>query len=213
MDVVEKENNPASAIDKFSPKKSSVNKSLTVREVESIKEVSYSNARNYALVAVLATTGMRISEVIGMNWSDIFRQDVEEGEGYDYFVHILRKGNKKQAIYLPEGTIKALMRLRRNRPLDESDDSPVFTAKWGAVNKRWTVNGARKILEQLATKAGITRPFTPHWFRHTFVTQCQRKGAPIRDIQWQAGHEKLETTEQYMWATGRGVGKFFPVKF
>lgn len=87
MDVVEKENKPTTAIDRFSPKKNSVNKSLTVKEVESIKEESYSNARNYALVAVLATTGMRISEAIGMNWNDIFRQDAEEGEGYAVIIY------------------------------------------------------------------------------------------------------------------------------
>ncbi len=212
MHVISAEQNPTNGtIEKLTPHVDLENKFLTVKEVEAFKEKAKPNARNYAMVAVLATTGLRISEALGINWNDIVYLETPEGSGW--FASVTRKGGKKQNIFLPDGTYEALMRLRRNIPINPKDDSPVFTSLFAGQHKRITATGARKTLEQIAKAAGIEKEFTPHWFRHTFVSQCIAAGANPRDVQWQAGHSSFRTTERYLHAMSKGVGKFFPVKF
>lgn len=210
MDVVNVYSLPTIALPKITPVVDSENKSLTVLEVNAMSAIAYKkNTKYFALIAVLSCTGMRINEALNLNWNDIQLDD----HGYHY-VSIKRKRNKHQSIPFRADVWDALMRLRNNTPILPDDGSPIFTSRYRGQINRITPQGARKKLEEYAKLAGITKPFTPHWFRHTFCTQTQENGAPAHEVCNVAGHAKLEQTLRYTHAMmGRRVVEYVPYRF
>lgn len=212
--VVHEHENPAQGIfKKLKYTKDLASRCLTPSEVELFREAARPDPRKYAMVATLATTGMRISELCDMKWSDMFKSYNQETKQDDWCLKIVGKGNKVRYAFLVDGTVRALAQLRRNGMFDPSDDGYVFLRLYRKNWDRMTEAGAWKILKDLAKKAGVRGAFTPHFFRHTFLTQVLGNGASPRDTQFSAGHSSLRTTEEYLECLGTNVSKFYPVEF
>jgi len=211
--IDDKENPVKGTFERLTPELNIASKCLEVEEIKALEATGWDDALDYAMVAVLSTTGVRIRELVNMKWTDCFRKYDPKTGTNDWFVNVLGKGNKYRDCFLPVGTVAALVRLRNGQQIDPSLDEPIFTRLYTKKIGKFTPEGARRRLEDLAVRAGITKPFTPHWFRHTFVSQAIDNGANPRDVQYSAGHSSFRSTEKYMWLMGKKVGNFFPVQF
>ncbi len=146
--------------------------------------------RDTALLEIMYGTGMRVSELIGLNMDDIH---LSMG-----FVRVFGKGGKERIIPLGGKSIKACKRYIE-------DARPVFIEKQkGAealfVNMRGTRltrQGCGKLLNGHALKAGIQKELTPHILRHTFATHLIENGADLRAVQEMLGHADISTTQIY----------------
>jgi integrase/recombinase XerC len=143
--------------------------------------------RDRAIMEVLYSAGLRVSELTGLDWRDI---DEELG------MVMVRsgKGNKDRLVPLGEPALAALSVWRAAMPPDASLDRPVITNMRGA---RLTSRSVQKIVTQRWLRAGITTPITPHGLRHSFATHMLNAGADLRSIQEMLGHASLTTTQRY----------------
>lgn len=167
---------------------------LSVSEVDKLisipEEGKPQGKRDIALLELLYGTGMRVSELIGLNMDDVH---ISMG-----FVRVFGKGGKERIIPLGGGAVKACSAYIR-------DARPTFVAnKTGSdaffVNmrgSRLTRQGCWKILKGYAVKAGIHKELTPHILRHSFATHLIENGADIRAVQEMLGHADISTTQIY----------------
>ena len=140
----------------------------------------FAGYRLRALVEVLASSGMRISEALSLN-RDSINGDVREAR-------IVGKGNKERTVFFNErsmGWISRYVALRM-------DAGPaLFATRSG---QRLGINSAEAIFRRTAKYAGMAKAVTPHIIRHTMATNLLRNGCPIGHIKQLLGHQKLETT-------------------
>ena len=141
------------------------------------------NIRDRAIIHFLRSTGCRISEVTGLN-RDQVNLDKQE-------CVVLGKGNKYRPVYLDDVAGMVLAEYLESR----KDDSPaLFVGKRG---ERLQPGGVRCMLKVLAERAGVDHVH-PHKFRRTLATDLARHGMPIQEVARVLGHEKLDTTMQYV---------------
>ena len=114
-------------------------------EIEAICEVARSDVRKYAMIATIATTGMRISELCAMKWSDMFLTYNKDTDKEDWCLRIVGKGDKVRYAFLVEGALRALIELRKDGVFDPSDDTHVFLRLYRKEWGRMTVERARSI--------------------------------------------------------------------
>ena len=146
--------------------------------------------RDHALLEILYGTGMRVSELIGLDMEDIH---LSMG-----FVRVFGKGGKERIIPLGGKAISACRRY-----IEEA--RPVFIAKQKNVDAlfvnmrgtRLTRQGCWKLLKGHALKAGIQKELTPHILRHSFATHLIENGADLRAVQEMLGHADISTTQIY----------------
>lgn len=190
-------NNPADLV--LTPKQEKpIPAYLTVDDVfrllDSIKTGSLLGLRNKAMFEVLYSTGIRVSELAGLNIS-----------GVDFSgrsIRVVGKGNKervvptgKRALATVADYLKAVT--AQKRPAD-SDLEALFLNKNGS---RITERSIARILKKTALECGITVPVYPHAIRHTFATHLLDAGADLRGVQELLGHESLSTTQKYTHVT------------
>lgn len=173
------------------PERTRTNKVLSEDEVMAI----ITNAgipRNKTLLECLFTTGMRVKESMLLRWSHV------KFEGQNAFVAVLGKGNRVRHLKFAPGLTKRLLQLRG---LDYKESDPVFTSgrrdKDGNI-KPLATETVRDVLHNACWRAGITKPVSPHWFRHTYATLADRKGKPTTAIRDTLGHTNLNTTMGYV---------------
>ncbi|MBB4823820.1 integrase/recombinase XerD [Sporosarcina luteola] len=145
--------------------------------------------RDIALLELLYGTGMRVSELIGLN-----REDLHLTMG---FVRIFGKGSKERIVPLGTGAIKACQRyVEEARPalVKNKDPEALFLNMRGT---RLTRQGCWKILKGYALEAGIQQELTPHILRHSFATHLIENGADLRAVQEMLGHSDISTTQIY----------------
>lgn len=168
-------------------------KVLTVEEVQALLEApddkTVYGMRDAAMLELLYATGIRVSELVGLNVSDAHLQMG--------FVRCVGKGNKERII--PLGT-EAVFRLTRY--LNESREHLQKKEKTDALflnhhGRRLTRQGFWKILKKLAASSGIEKHFTPHTLRHSFATHLLERGADLRSVQEMLGHADISTTQIY----------------
>ena len=146
--------------------------------------------RNRAIIEMLYSCGLRVSELCNLLISDIWR---DEG-----FVKVMGKGRKERFVPISGRALRELSlweecRCHINiRPGNE--DYVVLSFKRGRKLSRITVF---HIVKVLAENAGITKEISPHTFRHSFATHLLEGGANLRAIQEMLGHESIATTEIY----------------
>ena len=140
--------------------------------------------RNRAIILFLSSTGCRVSEMIGLN------RDSVDLKSLECIVH--GKGNKDRTVYLDSITGMAIQQYLAKR---KDGGEALFVGNEG---KRLEDNGVRVMLKQLAKIAGIENVIHPHKFRRTLATQMTRHGMPIQEVASILGHEKLDTTMQYV---------------
>lgn len=142
--------------------------------------------RDRAIVEVLYSSGLRVSELTGLCW-----RDVDESLG----MVMVRsgKGNKDRLIPIGEPAIEALRAWRDVMPNPEPD-GPVITNLRG---RRLTPRSVQNIVAMRLIDAGLSSPITPHGLRHCFATHLLNAGADLRSIQEMLGHSSLATTQRY----------------
>ena len=144
-------------------------------------------ARDRAIMETLYSSGLRVSELVGLNWRDI---DDEIG----MLTVRAGKGNKDRVVPLGEQAIDALKAWRRAMPIAWEPDGPVVTNLRGT---RLSTRSVEKIVAQRMIDTGLTATITPHGIRHCFATHMLNAGADLRSIQEMLGHASLATTQRY----------------
>jgi site-specific recombinase XerD len=148
-------------------------------------------ARNRAIMELLFSSGLRISELIRLN-----RQDVnEEGK-----VYIMGKGKKQRFIYItPRAKHYIFEYLKLRKDGGEGLFAPTKGGRGGGtMSKRLSPNNIQLIIRKYRKLLGIVAPTTPHSFRHGFATYMVEEGASPAAIQILLGHESLQTTDRYV---------------
>ena len=145
--------------------------------------------RNRAILEMLYSCGLRVSELVNLRISDLF---FDEG-----FIRVIGKGDKQRLIPVGEPAVKAVgfwMDQRRHWSLAKGFDDCLFINRRGSKLTREMVF---HIVKEQAEAAGIHKEISPHTFRHSFATHMVENGADLRVVQEMLGHESILTTEIY----------------
>lgn len=142
------------------------------------------NQRDLAIIELLASTGMRVGELVNLNRSDINFHERE--------CIVTGKGNKQRPVYFDAKAKLHLMDYLSAR----SDAEPALFVSLRGAPRRMTVDSIETRLRQLGRNAGVNRVH-PHKFRRTLATQAIDKGMPIEQVQKLLGHAKIDTTMHY----------------
>ena len=198
---------------------------LTAEEYKRLLLAPKDNLRDKAILEILFSTGMRVSELVWLNIGDI---NFERGE-----IAVLGKGKKVRVVFLSESAVLALARYLIKRGAlsinhksqitnhkqipnskkleaesykleanyivhDSSKKQPLFLS---GRNKRVNVRGIERMVQKYAKSAGISKSVSPHTLRHTFATDLLIAGADIRSVQSLLGHSNISTTQVYTHVT------------
>ena len=145
--------------------------------------------RNRAMLETLYSCGLRVSELIGLKYSNVYFDE--------QFIVVNGKGNKQRLIPISEKAIKEIncYLIDRNRVnLKKGYEDTLFLNRRGAALSRIMIF---HILKEQAQIAGIRKKISPHTLRHSFATHLLEGGANLRAIQMMLGHESITTTEIY----------------
>ena len=184
--------NPAKAVSAAVKVDRRVPEILTSKEVELFLEqpqcVDEKGFRDHAMLELLYATGIRVSELIGLNLNDL---NLTVG-----FVRC-RSKEKERIIPLYQGAIKALqdyVRDIRPRIVSDEDEEALFVNMSG---ERMSRQGFWKIIKYYQEKAEIEKEITPHTLRHSFAVHLLQNGADLRAIQEMLGHADIASTQIY----------------
>lgn len=142
------------------------------------------NLRDLALIDLLASTGMRVGELVRLNKADI---DFENRECI-----VFGKGSKERPVYFDARTKIHLKNYLENR----EDDNPALFVSLNKPFNRLNISGVEIRLRDLGKSLGINKVH-PHKFRRTLATKAIDKGMPIEQVQQLLGHSKIDTTMHY----------------
>ena len=146
--------------------------------------------RNRALLEVLYSCGLRVSELVNLKFSDLF---YDEG-----FVRVIGKGNKERLVPLSKSVEKEIQsyveNMRSKLTIKQGYENFIFLNRRGTQLTRVMVF---IIIKDLALKTDLKKKISPHTFRHSFATHLIEGGANLRAIQEMLGHESIITTEIY----------------
>ena len=140
--------------------------------------------RDLAMIDMLASTGMRVGEMVLLNRDDINFADRE--------CVVFGKGDKERIVYFDARTKIHLQNYLESR----TDNSPALFVSLKAPHERLKIGGVEVRLRELGQKLGIQKVH-PHKFRRTLATMAIDKGMPIEQLQRLLGHSKIDTTLQY----------------
>lgn len=167
---------------------------LSFPEIERMLDVidlsSPEGPRNRAILEVLYSCGMRVSELIELKITNCY---------FDIgFVRVFGKGRKVRLIPIGRDAVKYtniyLENIRNHQDIDPESEDIVFLNRRG---KKLTRVMIFLIIKNLAEQAGIQKNISPHTFRHSFATHLIEGGADLRAVQEMLGHESITTTEVY----------------
>lgn len=139
--------------------------------------------RDLAILEVLYSSGVRVSELTGLDLGDV---DLSSGT-----IKVLGKGGKERVAYLGDyarASLGAYLKLRGDL------GGPLFT---GSRGTRLTPRSVQRLVKRCVAASGINKTPTPHALRHTFATHLLDAGVDLRAIQEMLGHSKLSTTQRY----------------
>jgi integrase/recombinase XerC len=141
--------------------------------------------RDRAVLETLYSTGIRASELVGINFEDINRND--------HLIRIRGKGRKERIVPVGRKALNAIdaYSARKN---DKDKGASIFT---GPSGKRLTARTVQRILGNYRKKLGLSQKASPHTLRHSFATHLLESGADLRAIQELLGHASLSTTQRY----------------
>jgi len=167
---------------------------LSLEEIdEMIAQIDHSKpegARNRAIIETLYGCGLRVSELVGLQVSNLFF-DIQ-------FIKVLGKGNKERLVPINKSAIKQnelyVNEVRSKIEIQKGHEDFVYLNRRGKQLSRVMVF---MIIKDLAQKAGIEKNISPHTFRHSFATHLYERGADLRVIQDMLGHKSITTTEIY----------------
>ncbi|NOS99241.1 MAG: tyrosine recombinase XerC [Phycisphaerales bacterium] len=175
-------------------------KFLTVDEVNRLLRTPEDNtllgARDRAMLEVLYSTGIRVSELVDLNAGDVDTQA--------QVIRIRGKGKKQRATPIGPTALSAIARyldLRRADVRSASfDQQALFVNKHG---QRLSTRSVRRKLDKYLATAGLDPTISPHTLRHSFATHMLDKGADLRSVQELLGHQSISTTQIYTHLTAK----------
>lgn len=153
-------------------------------EVLELMRDSCTELRDLAIIDILASTGMRVGEMVLLNRNDV---DFNERECI-----VFGKGSKERVVYFDARTKIHLQNYLNSR----TDCNPALFVSLKAPHKRLNIGGVEARLREFGRNLGINRVH-PHKFRRTLATMAIDKGMPIEQLQHLLGHKKIDTTLQY----------------
>jgi len=160
------------------------------RLLDSIQKDTLLGLRNRAIFETLYSCGLRVSELAGMNTSDV---DFSVA-----YVRVSGKGGKDRIVPIGKKALKAVeayrIQLLRQAGIEINEKGPLFLNKNHA---RLSTRSIGRILKQLVDDCGLISPVSPHAMRHTFATHMLDAGADLRTVQELLGHKSLATTQKY----------------
>lgn len=170
---------------------------LSFHEIEALFDAidlsSPEGARNRAMLEVLYSSGLRVSELIDLQINHIYRKDG--------FLKVRGKGNKERLVPIGRDALKYLFIYleevrgkQPHKPPRSGFESYVFLNRNGSKLTRVMVFS---IIKNLARQIGLDKNISPHTFRHSFATHLIEGGADLRAVQEMLGHESITTTEIY----------------
>lgn len=146
--------------------------------------------RNKAIIEVMYGCGLRVSEVISLNISEIYFKDE--------FIKVFGKGSKERLIPIGKKTLNEMLLYiqgeRMHQDINPKYSDKVFISARGSSLTRQSVF---LLVKSLAEKAGIKKTISPHTLRHSFATHLLEGGADLRAVQQMLGHSSISTTEIY----------------
>lgn len=145
------------------------------------------NPRDRLLLKVLYYTGLRVSEISGLKWSNLQTRD-KTGQ-----ITVQTKGSKTNVILLPAHLWEYLMEYRNDAP----EEAPVFRSRKGG---HLCVGQIQRVVKKIADIAGVSAFVSPHWFRHSHASHALDNGCPIHLVQKQLNHSSIATTGKYLHA-------------
>ena len=150
------------------------------------------NVRNRLILRMLYYSGMRVSELCGLCWKDLYSGPNETG-----IVAIFGKGGKERHVALKRGVYEEFLSFRSGA----GPEDPIFVSRGGGRGHKggghFDKTQVERIVLQAARQAGIDKQVTPHFLRHSHGTHAAMNKAPAAVIQETFGHESLETTMLY----------------
>jgi len=168
---------------------------LSVDEIQALLGVRFGDdetgSRNRAIMELFYSTGIRLSELTGMNIADLH---FEEG-----LVKVRGKGRKERIVPVGSAAINAVQDylIRRHASQETeapSEEEPLFL---NAKKRRMNPRDVARVVEQAVKESGIQKRVSPHVLRHSFATHLLDAGADLRSIQEMLGHRSLSTTQKY----------------
>ena len=167
------------------------------------KDPTIVGLRDKALLELLFSTGLRVSEIASLRIDGVNLK-------LDEFT-VLGKGSKHRVVFLSDAAKRALKTyLERRR-----DTSPYMFVRHDRARKfipssqSLTPRSVQRIVDRYAREAGITKTVTPHTLRHTYATDLLRNGADIRAVQSLLGHESITTTQVYTHITDKELKRVY----
>ncbi|MBD2715146.1 site-specific tyrosine recombinase XerD [Microvirga sp. STR05] len=161
-----------------------------VQLLDSIDLSTSEGTRNRAMLEVLYSSGLRVSELTDLRLSNVY---ADQG-----FVRVTGKGNKERLVPIGRDALKHvglyLQGIRCHLDIKPGHEDFVFLNKRGSKLSRVTVF---TVIKAAADKAGVRKSISPHTFRHSFATHLIEGGADLRAVQEMLGHESITTTEIY----------------
>ncbi|AOM79900.1 site-specific tyrosine recombinase XerD [Pedobacter steynii] len=146
--------------------------------------------RNKAILEVLYSCGLRVTELINLRISNVF----EAAE----FIKVIGKGNKERIVPIGQSALRYIkIYLEESRvhvPIQKGQEDFIFLNRRGTALSRISVF---TLIKDLALKSGLKKSISPHTFRHSFATHLIEGGADLRAVQEMLGHSSITTTEIY----------------
>ncbi|MDO4819652.1 MAG: tyrosine recombinase [Prevotella sp.] len=166
---------------------------LSVDEIDRIEDAidftSGEGHRNRAIIEVLFSCGLRVTELVTLKMSDLYLEE--------HFIRVMGKGSKERLVPISNRAIRELelwFSQRHEMAIKPGEEDYVFLNRRGAHLTRTMI---LIMVKRLAAKVGIKKTISPHTFRHSFATCLLEGGADLRIIQTMLGHESISTTEIY----------------
>ncbi|MBO5667518.1 MAG: tyrosine-type recombinase/integrase [Lentisphaeria bacterium] len=169
--------------------------------VRSAGGLLFSSSRDKAIIEAIYSGGLRISEVLNLNYADA---DISSG-----IIKVRGKGKKERLAMLGTPARKALreyLRYRNAAGGGRESNSPLFLNQSGS---RLTARSFQRNLKNYLLAAGLPPDFTPHKLRHSFATHLLDAGADLRSVQEMLGHENLSTTQIYTHVSAERLKKVY----
>lgn len=167
---------------------------LTKEEVTKLLDLissnNLTNSRDRAILELMYSSGLRISELASLNESDL---DIYEG-----LVTVLGKGSKERIVPVGDVALNFLRNYLKFKSQSKFNEKALFINRYG---RRLSVRGIRKIVAHWVKTASLHKKVSPHTFRHTFATHLLESGCDLRSIQEMLGHKSLSTTNVYTHVT------------
>ena len=149
--------------------------------------------RDTAILHTLYSTGLRVSELVGLTRDKI---NLDRGE-----FMVRGKGNKPRLVFLSQSAKDALRSYLNKR--QDTNEFAFISHGLNSTEQNLTPRSVQRIIAKYATKAGIVKKVTPHTLRHSYATDLLINGADIRSVQALLGHSSITTTQVYTHITNQ----------